>query len=164
MTQHDESFYVRLPLIDGLRILADTRQAYRLFFWLTARVTREYRTPWGIRCGAVLGLAPQRDHLVAADITRCSGVRCPARTVRRWREALAALGLIVWQRTPIGLKVFVIGSQKMPDAKVEDLPAWAVTLLAGPVETYRARYFENREKCESRAEKCDSEWPELASR
>ena len=149
MTPHDELYFVRLPLLEGLRVLAETRLAYRLFFWLVGRVTREYRTPWGIRCGGVLGLAPQKDYEVAADIVRCSQAPCTAWTVRSWRRALARLGLIACHQTPIGLQIFVINSNKMPEDKLVELPDWALPVLAGPMETYLARHGERGQECTS---------------
>jgi hypothetical protein len=138
--EYDYLYFVRLPLIDGLKILADSRLAFRLYFWYVARITVEYRTASGVRCGGVLGLSPQTDREVAADIAKCSQVRCPEWTVRSWRRALAKLGLVAWRQTPAGLRVFVIGSNKMPDEEVEKLPEWAEGIVVKAVRVYLARY------------------------
>lgn len=138
--QFDESYFVHLPLVRGLKILADTRLAYRLYFWCVGRITAEYRTVWGVRCGAVLGLSPQTDRGIAADIARYSQESCGARTVRRWRGVLALLGLLAWRRTPLGVRIFVVGSEKMPESRLVELPEWAEVVVAKPVALHLARY------------------------
>jgi len=163
-TEHEGSFYVQLPLVDGLKIVADSKLAFRLYFWYVGRITVEYRTAWGIRCGGVLGLSPQVDPTVAADIARCSQENCTGWTVRSWRRALAKLGLIAWKRTPVGLRVFVIGSNKMPDAKLKELPNWAEAVLSETVRVYLARYGRYARIAHRPVEDCPSDRQEMAHR
>jgi len=162
--EYDNSYFVRLPLVDGLKILADSKLAFRLYFWYVARITTEYRTAWGVRCGGVLGLSPRTDRDVAADIAKCSQVRCTEWTVRSWRRALKKLGLVAWQQTPVGLRVFVIGSNKMPDEKVVELPEWGKTIVAKAVRAYLARYGGIAKMADRPGENSRSDRQEMASR
>lgn len=99
-----------------------------MLFWYIGRITVEYATESGVRCGGVYGLAPYTDFKIAEDITRI-GLPCTGNQVCKWRRTLARLGYVAWKRTPVGQRTLVIGSEKFPDNSLERLPSWAAEIV-----------------------------------
>ncbi len=124
----DSRFFVRLGLDQSIRTMAEVKSAFQLLFWYIGRITVEYATEPGVRCGGVYGLAPYTDFKIAEDITRI-GLPCTGNQVYKWRHALARLGYVAWLRTPAGQRTLVIGSEKFPDTSLERLPSWAAAIV-----------------------------------
>src|ERR1035438_6418297 len=124
----DSGFFVRLWLDRSMRTMAEVKSAFQLLFWYTGRITVEYATESGVRCGVVYGLAPYTDFGIAEDISRM-GLPCTGNQVYKWRHALARRGYVAWKRTPVGQRTLVIGSQKFPDESLEPLPSWAADMV-----------------------------------
>jgi hypothetical protein len=129
--QQGGGFFVRMPLDETLKLIKEIGHGpFALYFWLCGRVTREYSaTAIGIRVGAVLGSVPLTDLSIADDLTR-AGYKCDRFQVCKWRRRLADSKLIAWVRTPAGVRIFVIGSDKFPQQDSEPLPEWAASSIA----------------------------------
>jgi hypothetical protein len=120
-------FFVRLGLLEGVRIIREVKSAFVLYFWYLARITVEYEFH-GIRIGGVLGLTPHTDERIADDL-RGYGTRCSIEQIRRWRTNLTKGGYIATLRTPVGHQVLVIGSAKFLHREFGQLPRWALKVL-----------------------------------
>jgi len=121
-------FFIRLPLLEGVRIIREVKSAFALYFWYIARTTVEFQFR-RVRIGGVLGLSPHTDQCIADDLQRY-GTFCSADQIRKWRRKLIRCGLIVCKRTPVGSRTMVIDSAKFPHRAASALPSWAEKCLA----------------------------------
>lgn len=118
-----EDFFVRMPLLEGVKIIKETRRAYTLYFWYIARVTVEWVFR-GVRCGGVHRGIPYTDQRIADDLGSY-GANCTADQIRKWRRQLIRKGLIVCKRTPVGHRTMVVRCLKFPGKTPEPIPQWA---------------------------------------
>lgn len=127
-TRGDSQFFVKLWLDESIRTMAEVKGAFKLLFWYVGRITVEYATESGIRCGGVHGLSPISDRDIAGAIAGI-GAPCSGDKVYKWRRTLERGGYVAWKRTPVGQRTFVIGSEKFPDDRLERLPSWATDII-----------------------------------
>lgn len=129
MSEENGGFFVRLPMNPTLHTMKEVTNAFPLLWWYIGSVTRDYAaTGLTARIGAVLGNMPITDGYVAAELS-ASRFECTAYQVKHWRRKLEARGYIATLRTPCGLSVFVIGSEKFPEESIKPLPDWALPLV-----------------------------------
>lgn len=150
-TQADSRFFVRLWLDESIRTMAEVKGAFKLLFWYVGRITVEYATDSGVRCGGVHGLSPVTDGDIAGAISRI-GAACTGDQVYKWRHTLARRGYVAWKRTPVGQRTFVIGSEKFPADRLERLPWWAADLIDRAI---LVRTGHSSEVAEGLAKNCD---------
>ena len=132
-----EDFFVRLKLLEGLKVIREVKSAFALYFWYIARVTLEYEVD-GTRIGGVLWGSPNTDQCVADDLLRY-GTRCSAEQVRRWRTKLTRDGYIAGLRTPVGYRIILFGSAKLLNQKLVPPPPWVIKLCKRRKSTVEQR-------------------------
>lgn len=121
-----KDFFVRLKLLEGIRIIREVKSAFALYFWYVARTTVEYEFHRS-RIGAVLGGTLKTDQWVADDLSR-HGTGCSVEQVRRWRTTLTKGGYIAGLRTPVGHRIIVFGSAKFPNQGSAVPRPWVIKL------------------------------------
>lgn len=144
MSETAGGLFVRLPFEKTIQTMMEVKNAFPLLWWYVGRVTRDYAAA-GLtaRIGAVLGNMPITDGHVAAELS-ASGEELTSDKIKHWRRRLEALGYIATLRTPCGLRVFVIGSEKFPDGSIEPLPDWALLTVQDAAAKRSAKFADGR--------------------
>lgn len=144
MSEENSGFFVRLPMNPTLHTMKEVTNAFPLLWWYIGRVTKDYSaTGLSARIGAVLGNMPITDGDVAANMS-APGFECTAYQVKHWRRRLEAKGHIATLRTPCGLRLFVIGSEKFSEESVEPLPEWALQAVQEAAVRRSAKFADVR--------------------
>lgn len=144
MIDADSGFFVRLPFEQTIHTMMEIKNAFPLLWWYIGRITRDYSaTGLTVRIGAVLGHMPITDGYVASELS-ASGGKIGADKIKHWRRKLEAGGYIATLRTPCGLRVFVIGSEKFPEESIEPLPDWALSIVQEAAAKRSAKLADRR--------------------